>query len=106
MLTYIPHLDYDHQRFGPDSPQGEQALQDMDAEAGRLIDAAQSHGMQVAVVSDYTFEPVSRPVFPNRVLREAGLIRVQKAENGELLEPGRVRRIRGLRSTNGPYLCQ
>ena len=88
VLTYIPHLDYDHQRFGPTSTQGEQALRDMDVEAGRLIDTAQEHGMRVAVVSDYAFESVSRPVFLNRALREAGLIRVQRAENGELLEPG------------------
>jgi len=88
LLTYIPHLDYEHQRFGPDSNQGRQALRDVDAEVGRLIDAAQSRGMRVAVVSDYAFEPVSHPVFLNRALREAGLLRVQRAENGELLEPG------------------
>ena len=68
LLTYIPHLDYDHQRFGPASREGNRALQAMDAEAGRLIDAAASREMDVAVVSDYAFETVSRPVFPNRVL--------------------------------------
>ena len=60
----------------------------MDAEVGRLIEAATAHGMRIAVLSDYAFEQVSRPVFLNRALREAGLIRVQRAENGELLEPG------------------
>src|SRR5690606_13362927 len=30
---------------------------------------------------------VSQPVYLNRVLREAGLVRVQRARNGELLEP-------------------
>jgi predicted AlkP superfamily pyrophosphatase or phosphodiesterase len=88
LLTYLPHLDYDHQRFGPDSPQGAQALQSVDAEAGRLIDAAGRLGMEVAVVSDYAFEPVSRPIYLNRMLREAGLIEVERAQNGELLEPG------------------
>ncbi|MFW6171227.1 MAG: alkaline phosphatase family protein [Planctomycetota bacterium] len=88
VLTYIPHLDYDHQRFGPGSEQGKQALRDMDREVGRLIEAAFARGMNVAVVSDYAFEPVSCPVFLNRALREAGLVTVQRAENGELLEPG------------------
>lgn len=88
LLTYIPHLDYDHQRFEPHSEQGRQALRDMDMEAGRLIDAAQARGMRIAVVSDYAFEPVSRPVFLNRALRVAGMLSVQRAENGELLEPG------------------
>ena len=88
ILTYLPHLDYDHQRYGPQSPQGEAALRDLDAEAGRLIDRATERGMDIAVVSDYAFEPVSKPVFPNRVLREAGFLQVQQAENGELLEAG------------------
>ncbi len=88
LLSYIPHLDYDHQRFGPESAAGLQALHDMDTEVGRLIDAAQARALHVAVVSDYAFESVSRPVFLNRVLRESGWLRVQRAENGELLEPG------------------
>ncbi|MFO7903705.1 MAG: alkaline phosphatase family protein [Planctomycetota bacterium] len=88
VLTYIPHLDYDHQRFGPASEQGKQALRDMDREVGRLIDAALARDARIAVVSDYAFEPVSCPVFLNRALREAGLVTVQRAENGELLEPG------------------
>ncbi len=88
LLTYLPHLDYDHQRYGPDSPQGVQALRDVDAEAGRLIAGARSLGMEIAVVSDYAFEPVSRPIFLNRILREAGLIEVDHALNGEILEPG------------------
>jgi len=88
LLTYIPHLDYDHQRFGPESLAGRQALTDMDAEVGRLIETAQSRSMQVVVMSDYAFEPVSQAVFPNRALRQAGFLVVQHAENGELLEPG------------------
>ncbi|MEE3373342.1 MAG: alkaline phosphatase family protein [Planctomycetota bacterium] len=88
VLTYLPHLDYDHQRYGPDSPQGAAALKAVDQQAGRLIDAAVGAGMRVAVLSDYAFEAVSQPVYLNRVLREAGLLRVQRAENGELLEPG------------------
>ena len=88
ILTYLPHLDYDHQRFGPTSVQGQQALRAVDLEAGRLIDRAQATGVRVAVLSDYAFEPVSRPVFLNRRLREQGLLNVQSAANGELLEPG------------------
>lgn len=88
LLTYLPHLDYDHQRFGPNSPQGQHALQDLDAEAGRLIDGARNLVSDIAVVSDYAFEPVSRPIYLNRILREAGLISVERALNGELLEPG------------------
>ena len=88
VLSYLPHLDYDHQRFGPQSPQGIQALRDLDVEFGRLIAVARQHDMDVAVVSDYAFEAVTSPVYLNRVLRSEGLLAVQIAENGELLEPG------------------
>jgi predicted AlkP superfamily pyrophosphatase or phosphodiesterase len=91
VLTYLPHLDYDHQRFGPESLQGKMALQDVDAEAGRLLHIARDREMDVAIVSDYAFEAVSNPVYLNRVLREKGLLAVQHAENGELLEPGASR---------------
>ena len=88
VLTYLPHLDYDHQRFGPNSPEGQKALRDLDTEVGRLIDCADEHQLRIAIVSDYAFERVSRPVYLNRILREAGFISVHPAENGELLEPG------------------
>jgi predicted AlkP superfamily pyrophosphatase or phosphodiesterase len=91
ILTYLPHLDYDHQRSGPDGPQGLLALSALDEQFGRLAATAQTQGMEVAVVSDYAFEPVDTPVFLNRALRGAGLLAVQKAENGELLEAGASR---------------
>lgn len=91
LMTYLPHLDYDHQRFGPDGEKGKQALRDVDHEAGRLIRRAEQRDIDIAVVSDYAFESVSKPVFLNRLLREGELIRVEQAANGELLEPGASR---------------
>ncbi|MGA0869004.1 MAG: alkaline phosphatase family protein, partial [Planctomycetota bacterium] len=37
-LAYLPHLDYDHQRFGPDDPRSIAQVAAVDAECGRLID--------------------------------------------------------------------
>lgn len=91
LLTYLPHLDYDHQRFGPEGETGVKALQEVDIHAGKLIRFAEYRNWNIAVVSDYAFEKVSKPVFLNRLLREWGLITVQRAENGELLEPGASR---------------
>lgn len=91
VLTYLPHLDYDLQKFGPDSPASAAAHREVDAEAGRLIAAAQDAGYDVAVLSEYGITTVSRPVYLNRALREAGFLRVQPAQNGELLEPGACR---------------
>lgn len=88
LLTYLPHLDYDVQKFGPASLESARAHREVDREAGRLIDAARTAGYDIAILSEYGMTPVNQPVFLNRVLREAGLIRIQRAQNGELLEPG------------------
>ncbi len=90
-LSYAPFLDYDAQRHGPDDPRSLAALGRMDAAVGEVLDGARSHGVDVAVVSDYGFRAVSRAVHPNRVLRRAGLIAVHDAANGEVLEPGSSR---------------
>lgn len=90
-LTYLPHLDYDLQKFGPRSDQAMSALQEVDDTIGRLIDGAQVAGRDVAVLSEYGITPVSRPVYLNRVLRQAGFLSVYKAQNGEVLEPGACR---------------
>jgi predicted AlkP superfamily pyrophosphatase or phosphodiesterase len=91
-LVYLPHLDYDFQRFGPSDPRSKQAVRDVDAEAGRVADAARELGAEVVVLSEYGITPVSRPVHINRALREAGFLRVQKVlDQWELLDAGACR---------------
>jgi predicted AlkP superfamily pyrophosphatase or phosphodiesterase len=91
MLVYLPHLDYDHQRFGPDDARSVQAVRDLDAECLRLIEAARHKNAHVIVLSEYGIEAASKPVFLNRVLREQGLLRVQQTSHGELLDCGACR---------------
>lgn len=73
-LCYLPHLDYDHQRFGPDDPRSLKAIEELDALVGKLVAAADEVGAETIVVSEYAIEDVSRAVLPNRALREAGLL--------------------------------
>jgi predicted AlkP superfamily pyrophosphatase or phosphodiesterase len=90
-LTYLPHLDYNLQRLGPDlaHPRVQQDLKELDAACGTLIDYASSSGREVIVVSEYGITPVIDAVHVNRALREAGLIRVRPEERGrEILDPG------------------
>ncbi|MFM8953614.1 MAG: alkaline phosphatase family protein [Planctomycetaceae bacterium] len=88
-LCYLPHLDYDLQRFGPDSPEAVRACGEIDAVAGALAEWAADSGRTVAVVSEYGITPVSAGVDINRVLRRAGLLRVQEVDLGwELLDAG------------------
>jgi predicted AlkP superfamily pyrophosphatase or phosphodiesterase len=86
-LVYLPHLDYDLQRHGPTEPRITGALGEIDAVAGELIDHFERRGVQVVVLSEYGLTPVSRPVFINRALREAGLLAVREELGRELLDP-------------------
>jgi len=87
-LVYLPHLDYDHQRFGPEHERSRAALREVDALVGELVRAADELGAETLVVSEYGIEAVDRPVFLNRVLREAGLLAVRYSPaTGEGLDP-------------------
>jgi predicted AlkP superfamily pyrophosphatase or phosphodiesterase len=89
-LCYLPHLDYDLQRYGPNSPQAVRACGEIDRVAGDLAEWGMQRGHAVVVLSEYGITPVSDGVHLNRVLREAGLVRVQEVDLGwELLDCGR-----------------
>jgi predicted AlkP superfamily pyrophosphatase or phosphodiesterase len=85
-LVYLPHLDYDLQRFGPHDPRIEASLREVDAAAGDLIADAERDGARVIVLSEYGITAVSTPVHVNRALREAGLLRVRVEDGGEILD--------------------
>ena len=88
-LCYLPHLDYDLQRFGPDSPEAARACGEIDAVAGGLAEWAANAGHTVAVVSEYGITRATAGVDVNRALRRAGLLRVQEVDLGwELLDCG------------------
>jgi predicted AlkP superfamily pyrophosphatase or phosphodiesterase len=86
-LVYLPHLDYDLQRFGPGAPQAAAAASALDAEIGPLLDAAARRGATVVVLSEYGITDVSRPVDVNRLLRAEGLLHVYTQDGMEYLDP-------------------
>jgi predicted AlkP superfamily pyrophosphatase or phosphodiesterase len=87
---YLPHLDYAAQKFGPDSDAAQRALGELDGVLAKLrsgIEAA--YGAQKPlwlVASEYTITPVDHVLYPNRVLREAGLLSVSSQDDGEHLD--------------------
>ena len=82
MLVYLPHLDYSSQKFGPDSPQARQALREVDALVGELTFGAAT----TIVCSEYSLTPVSGALYPNRQLRDAGLLRSREIAGKEYLD--------------------
>jgi predicted AlkP superfamily pyrophosphatase or phosphodiesterase len=85
-LVYLPHLDYDPQRFGPSGTDMAKHVRALDDAAAPLLDAATAVGARVWVVSEYGHCDVSRPVLPNRALRQAGLLAVRGGPFGEQLD--------------------
>jgi len=89
-LVYLPHLDYILQKVGP---RGETAhdLGEIDALCGRLIDFFRSRDCRVIVLSEYGITQVSRPIHPNRILRDAGFLSLKVDLGREYLDPGTSR---------------
>jgi predicted AlkP superfamily pyrophosphatase or phosphodiesterase len=82
-LVYLPHLDYDPQRFGPQGCDVAKLTHELDDACAPLLDAARAAGARVWVVSEYGHVQVSRPVHLNRVLRQAGMVSVRPGPFGE-----------------------
>ena len=73
-FAYLPGLDYDLQRFGPDHPKAVRALAAVRRELEHLFAAARANGYEAVAFGDYAITPVAHgAVFPNRALRDAGL---------------------------------
>lgn len=87
-FVYVPHLDYDLQRFGPNSPRAIQAVAEVDAALAELLDFAEREQLRCVVLSEYGITEVSGAVPINRVLREAGLLRVREELGREQLDAG------------------
>lgn len=85
-LVYLPHLDYDPQRFGPSGTDMPKCVKELDDLCEPLLDAARSLGAQVWVVSEYGHCDVKRPVYINRSLRNAGFLMVRPGPFGEQLD--------------------
>ncbi len=90
-LIYLPHLDYGLQKFGQDLSNMANDLTEIDTVCGDLIQHYERQGAAVILLSEYGITTVHRPVYLNRILREAGLIQVRVERGLELLDPGASR---------------
>ncbi len=87
---YLPHLDYAAQRHGPNSAEANQALGEIDGVIGQLATAMPGAypGAPPSWIAatEYVIQEVSHVAYPNRILREAGMLRVGQAEGKELID--------------------
>ena len=63
LVVYLPHLDYDDQRFGPDSSEGQRSRKELDVELSRLLEGCREKGAEAMVLSEYGIENVQQPVY-------------------------------------------
>ena len=86
---YLPHLDYAAQRNGPDSVEADAAVAELDQVIGQLagrMGEAYGEDLFWLVAGEYAITPVDHVAYPNRVLRQAGLLTVRQEADGEHLD--------------------
>ncbi len=91
VMTYLPHLDYDLQRFGPDSPEAGKAAGELELLIEDLAGTAERHGYDLVLAGDYAIEAAGGFALPNLALREAGLLAVRRVGAWELPDFGASR---------------
>jgi predicted AlkP superfamily pyrophosphatase or phosphodiesterase len=86
-LVYLPHLDYDLQRFGPDGPEARKAAAELDGVIGPLLDDIAARGAVTVALSEYGITTANQPVHVNKALRAGGLLNVHTQDGMEYLDP-------------------
>jgi predicted AlkP superfamily pyrophosphatase or phosphodiesterase len=86
-LVYLPHLDYNLQRIGPDADIS-QDLRQIDSIVGDLISFFEKRGIAVVLLSEYSITPVNSAIHVNRLFREQGWLTIKNELGLELLDYG------------------
>ena len=89
-LIYLPHLDYNLQRHGPEAVQTAKFddLARIDAVAGDLISFFCARDVRIILLSEYGIAAVDRPVHLNRLFRQKGWLAVKDELGLEALDCG------------------
>src|SRR6185369_7534905 len=82
-LIYLPHLDYNLQRYGPQTATGINPvitpdLRAIDGIVGDLIDFFRALSIQVVLLSEYGITNVDKPIHLNRLFRQQGWLTIKE----------------------------
>ncbi|MGB1925166.1 MAG: alkaline phosphatase family protein, partial [Rubripirellula sp.] len=83
--SYLPHLDYDFQRYREPTVE---RVRELDECVEIILQAAERINAQVIVVSEYGLIPVNQPIHLNIHLRREGFLKVRPGPFGDVLLPG------------------
>jgi predicted AlkP superfamily pyrophosphatase or phosphodiesterase len=87
-LVYLPHLDYNLQRLGPDDPAMAADYRAIDGIVGGLMDFYAQRGVKTLLLSEYGITAVKRTIALNRVFRSRGWITIKDEMGLELMDCG------------------
>ncbi|WP_372369183.1 alkaline phosphatase family protein [Candidatus Uabimicrobium sp. HlEnr_7] len=87
-LIYLPHLDYNLQKLGPDHPQISKDVAEVDEICRELIEYFLAKNCKIIVLSEYAIHKVDGCVHINRLLRKKNWLHVRKELGKEILDPG------------------
>lgn len=87
-LIYIPHLDYNLQKYGIDFSKISKDLREVDDLAKDLITFFENRGAEVLLLSEYGITSVNKPIHLNRIFRQKGWIQVKNELGKETLDAG------------------
>lgn len=79
-MLHIIDVDHDQHQFGPRTDEAYAAVKAADARVGRVwseLKKQYPENLSIIVASDHGFSPIERLIFPNVILRDAGLIDVK-----------------------------
>jgi len=80
LYSYIPHLDYAMQRYGPDSNAARRACRQLDSIIARLVAESGRQGYDTIIFGDYPITAATGVVSPNRTLRQRGWFRTRRVK--------------------------
>lgn len=87
-LIYIPHLDYNVQKYGLDFSKISKDLKEVDGIVKQLLDYYSQQDTNIILLSEYGITDVNNPIHPNKILREKGFLNIRIERGLELLDAG------------------
>lgn len=90
-LVYLPHLDYNLQRLGPQHRSIAEDLRRIDRIVGDLIEFFVKQQVQIVLLSEYGIGSVETPIHLNRLFRKQGWLAIKEELGRELLDYGASR---------------
>ena len=87
-LVYLPHLDYNLQRVGPNDQLIGTDLQLIDNIIRDLVTTYENRGVEPILISEYGITESNKPIHLNQIFREQGWLKVRDELGLELLDAG------------------